>query len=347
MRLRPLLRTTNQRCPMAQYGNVSAVPLSLAVFLATDNYDHDDDPHTISATALIKPVRQIVLSARVPQEDAVVDLINMVASRMGSAIHDAIERSWTGNHNAALEALGYPKKVIDKIRINPTREQLQDLAADGVESIPIYLEQRAYKTVGKFKISGKFDFVGDGRVEDFKTTSTYTAINNTNDVKHILQGSLYRWLNPEIITKDEMAIQFIFTDWSKAKAMQDPKYPQNRIQQRVHGLKSIAETQAFVERKLAQITQYWDADEEEIPYCTDEDLWRSEPVFKYYKNPASTKRSTKNFENKHDATLRYIEDGSVGIVKEVPGQATACKYCPAFSVCTQKDQLIASGDLIL
>jgi hypothetical protein len=326
---------------MAQYGNVSAVPLSLAVFLATDTYDHDDDPNTISATSLLKPIRQIVLSARVPQEDAVVDLIQMVASRMGTAIHDAIERSWTENHNIALEALGYPKRVIEKIRINPSKEELTE------DCIPIYLEQRAYKKVGRFRVSGKFDFVGEGRVEDFKTTSTFTAINNTNDEKYIQQGSIYRWLNPDIITKDEMAIQFIFTDWSKAKAMQDPNYPQNRIQQRVFMLKSVNETQAFVERKLAQIEQYWDADENELPRCTDEELWRSEPVFKYYKNPASTKRSTKNFDNQQDAMLRYIEDGSVGLVKEVPGQVTACKYCPAFSICSQKDELIASGDLIL
>ena len=324
---------------MSKYANTTSVPLSLAVFLASDNYDHD--PNTISATSLIKPLRQIVLSARVPEDAAPVDLVNLVPSRMGSAIHDAIERSWKDNYQIALDHLGYPKKVIEKIRINPKPEELQD------GQIPIYLEQRAYKQMGKFLISGKYDFIGDGRVEDFKSTSTFTAMNNTNDEKYIWQGSIYRWLNPDIITKDEMAIQFIFTDWSKAKAMQDPKYPQQRIQQRILPLKSIPETDAFVKRKLAQIEQYWDADEKAIPPCTDADLWRSEPVFKYYKNLEKRSRSTKNFDNLHDAQLRLIEDGSVGVVVEQPGQVTACKYCPAFAVCSQKDTLIASGDLVL
>ena len=326
---------------MSKYANTSSVPLSLAVFLATDNYDHDQDESTISATALIKPLRQIVLSARVPEDMTPVDLVNLVPSRMGSAIHDAIERSWKDNYSNALAILGYPKRVIEKIRINPKPEEL----TDGV--IPIYMEQRAKKTVGKFTVTGKYDFIGDGRVEDFKSTSTYTATNNTNDEKYIWQGSIYRWLNPQIITKDEMAIQFIFTDWSKAKAMADPKYPQQRIQQRILPLKSIQETDAFVTRKLNQIEQYWGATEEQLPLCTDTDLWRSEPVFKYYKNPEKRARSTKNFDNRHDAQLRYIEDGSVGIVVEQPGQVTACKYCPAFAVCSQKDALIASGDLVL
>ena len=324
---------------MSKYANTSAVPLSLAVFLATDHYDYD--ANTISATALIKPLRQIVLSARVPANDAVVDLIQMVPSRMGSAIHDAIETSWKQNYQTELKDLGFPQKIIVQVRINPKPEELGD------NIIPIYLEQRAHKQVGKFTVSGKFDFIGDGRVEDFKSTSTYTAMKGANDDKYTLQGSIYRWLNPKLVTKDEMAIQFIFTDWSKAKAMQDPKYPQQRIQQKLLPLKSIQETDAFIKRKLAQIEENWDKPEEEIPLCSDEDLWRSEPVFKYYKNPQKTARATKNFDTRQEAYLKLAEDGNVGIVKEVPGQVTACKYCSAFSICSQKDTLIAQGDLLM
>ena len=324
---------------MPTYTNTTSVPLSLAVFLASDNYDHDSS--TISATSLIRPLRQIVLSKRVSNEDAVTDLSNMVASRMGSAIHDAIERSWTHNHANALEILGYPAKIIDRVKINPKPEELQE------DTIPIYLEQRAYKTVGKYNISGKFDFVGEGRVEDFKSTSTYTATNNTNDSKYILQGSIYRWLNPKIITKDEMAIQFIFTDWSSAKAKIDPKYPQSRIQQRILPLKSLGEIDHYVRTKLEQVDAYLDAEESTIPPCSDEDLWRSAPVFKYYKNPDKLLRSTKNFDTRQEAYIRLAEEGGKGIVIERPGQVTACKYCPAFSACSQKDALVAAGDLIL
>ena len=323
-----------------RYTNVSNVPLSMAVFLATDSYDYVDDANYISTTSLIKPLRQLILASRVKQEDTSVDLVNMVPSRMGSAIHDAIERAWKINYRGAMELLGYPKRVIDRVVINPSKEELTD------DTVPIYLEQRSFKKVGKWVIGGKFDFVGDGRVEDFKSTSTYTAINKTKDDDYILQGSIYRWLQPDIITRDEMAIQFIFTDWSAAKAKSDPSYPQARIQQRVLKLKSLAETDAFIKRKLRLIEQYWDSPEEEIPYCTDEELWRSEPVFKYYKNPAKTSRSTKNFDTKQEAYQRLAEDGHVGMVVEQPGQVTACRYCPGFGLCTQKDQLLAARDLL-
>lgn len=324
---------------MPTYSNVSSVPLSLAVFLATDNYDHDSE--TISATTLIKPVRQVILGSRVPATETAVDLTQMVSSRVGTAVHDGIERSWLNGFGKAMAQLGYPQKVIDRIVVNPKPENL----IEGV--IPIYLEQRSYKKVGKYTISGKFDFVGEGRVEDFKTTSVYTAMNHTNDEKYIWQGSIYRWLNPQIITKDEMAIQFIFTDWSAARAKAEANYPPYKFQQLVLPLKSIAETDAFVNSKLRLFDEYWDKPEGELPLCNDADLWRSDPVFKYYKNPQKTTRSTKNFATKQEAYIRLAEEGGVGMVVESPGQVTACKYCSAFSMCTQKDALIASGDLTI
>lgn len=326
---------------MSKYSNTSAVPLSLSVFLASDHYDYNYDVNTISATSLIKPLRQIVLSARVPTTDAVVDLIQMVPLRLGTAIHDAIENAWKNNYKDALTSLNIPEKVIAKIKINPKPEELTE------DTIPIYMEQRAHKVVGKYTISGKFDFIGAGRVEDFKSTGVFTAMNNTNDSKYILQGSIYRWLNPTLITKNEMAIQYIFTDWSAVRARTDENYPKQRIQEKILPLKSLAETDAFIKNKLNQIDKYMDAPESEIPLCTDEDLWRSAPVFKYYKNPAKTARSTKNFDTRQEAYVRMAEDGGVGIVIEQPGSVSACRYCQAFSICSQKDALIAAGDLVI
>jgi len=335
------------RNPMQRYSNVSEVPLALAVFLASDNYDYNDDPHTISATTLLKPLRQVILPSRLAPGDGLVNLADMMNNRMGSAIHDGIERAWLNNHEAAMTSLGFPKRVVDSIKINPSPAVLAAREAEGMNTIPIYLEQRLSRKLGKWTITGKFDFVGEGRVQDFKSTGVWTYKNQVNNSKYTWQGSIYRWLDPKMIHQDEMDIHYIFTDWKAGMQRSDPAYPPRRFHKQSFPLLSLGETQQFIERKLGLIEQYWDAPEEEIPECDAEDLWRSEPVFKYYKNPQKMLRATKNFEDKQDAMLRYVEDGSVGIVKEVPGQVTACKYCPAFAVCTQKDALISSGDLLM
>ena len=325
----------------ARFANVSEVPLALAVFLASDFYDHNDDPFTISATTLLKPLRQIILPTRIPPGEGLVNLADMMNSRMGTAIHDAIEKAWMQNYKGAMEAIGYPQKVIDKVKINPTKEELTD------DCYPIYLEQRLKRQLGKWTVTGKFDFIGEGRVQDFKSTSTYTYTKQTNGEKYTQQGSIYRWLDPELITQDQMDIHYIFTDWKPAQAKTDPSYPPKRFHKQSFDLMSLMETESFIRRKIALIEQYWDAPEADIPECDDSELWRSEPVFKYYKNPDKTARSTKNFTTKTEAYAFMAEQGNVGIVKEVPGQVTACKYCPAFITCAQKDRLVAAGDLVL
>ena len=325
---------------MNRLSNLQNIPLSMAVFLATDTYDYIDDPNHISATSLLKPLRQIVLASRVPASDGVQDISSRVSSALGSAIHDGIERSWKQYKEPSMLALGYPKRVVDLIRINPTEEETKD-----TDIIPVYLEHRMFRSINGYNISGKCDFIGEGMVEDFKSTSVYTVIHNTKDDDYILQGSIYRWLAPKIITEDVMRINWIFTDWSKAKARSDKNYPQNRLVSKTFNLLSLQETERFIVNKLNLIKQYMNAPEEDIPECSDDELWRSDPRYKYYKNPAKTTRSTKNYDTKEEATLHYIRDGSVGLVKEVPGRVKACLYCPAFIACSQKDLLIERGDL--
>lgn len=329
---------------MALYTNHAHIPLSIAVWLATDHYDHDPDPNKISATSLMKPLRQLILAKRVPQEDFPTDLESLVASRMGTAIHDSIEKAWLHNRIQALQALGYPDKIIQKVKVNPEPGDLQP------GDIPVYMEQRESRVIDGITVTGKYDFVGEGRLEDFKSTGVFSYMSGSNDEKYILQGSIYRWLSPHIITQDEMLIQFIFTDWQKIRAITEAAkgYPEKRTVFKRYPLKSLAETEHWIRNKLTQIRTHMDLPEEQLPLCTDEELWRKPPTFKYYKNPQKKMtRSTKNFDNIHEARIKLAEDGGVGIIVEAGGEVTACKYCPAFPICSQAQTLIEDGSLKL
>lgn len=313
-----------------KYTNQHNIPLPLAVFLATEHYDYV--PNTISATSLLKPIRQLILANRA--EQSTVDLADMVSSRMGSAIHTAIEQAWT-NPSKALQALGYDEDTIKRIKINPDKTNSNDIA--------VYMERRTSKEINGFTITGKFDFVAQGKVHDFKSTSVYSYLNQSSADKYVLQGSIYRWLNPDIITSDTMYIHYIFTDWQKSKTLSDPNYPKARVLSQAYTLLGLDDIESYIIDKLNQVKEYKDSDEKVIPYCTDTELWRKPTVYKYYKNPNST-RSTKNFDNSAEAYALQQTNGC-GEVREVKGQVSACKYCPAFLLCSQKDDLILNGDL--
>jgi hypothetical protein len=318
-----------------KYTNLHDVPLSLAVFLATDNYDYESD--TISATTFLKPVRQLILANRVPAEENLVDVIQVIKSRKGTAIHDAIERAWLDNPQAALKALGYPKRMISNIKINPDPSTVTE------DDIPIYMEQRFYKKVLGYNVSGKFDFVLDGRLEDFKSTSTFTWSNKGKELDYSIQGSIYRWLAPHIITEDELFIQFLFMDWKPNLAKAGSNYPDRPIKTKVIQLMSYEQTEQFIRNKIMEIEKYKNYPEIDLPLCSDVDLWRTETQYKWF-SKATNKRAQKTFGNDKAAAYRHLSEKSgQGVIREVPGEVKACAYCAAAPLCSQRQNLIANG----
>lgn len=321
----------------------SNLPISIKVWLAHDEYEYIDDPKVISCTALLNSTKQLILGQRVPPGQGRIDVNTLVSNHIGRSIHNNIEETWTKHYAKGMAANGIPQKVIDRIRINPSKAEL---TADPT-IIPAYMEIRSQREIDGYTITGQFDFCIEGRVEDFKSTSTYSYTHGTGNDKYPQQGSIYRWLNPDIITQDRMAIQYIFIDWKIANVVQDPMYPKSRTLEVTYPLMTLTETENFIRDKLRAYTKYKDADESLMPPCTGDDLWIKPSTWKYYKNPAKTLKSTKNFTNPDEANLRLAKDGYVGIVKEVKGKVIRCKYCPALNICKQKDEYILDGSLNL
>lgn len=313
--------------------NRTNIPLGLAVWLVQDNYDYVNKDNYISVTSLMKPIRQIVLAHRVSTQREE-DLDDYISRALGNSLHDSIEKAWLTGHKKGLARLGYPESVIDRVLINPTDEQL----AAAKDPIPIYLEQRAFKEIDGFVVGGKYDLVAEGIVHDNKSTSAYTWVYGGKDDDYALQGSLYRWLNPEKITEDYIRVNFIFTDWQKNQVGQNLAYPDSRCKAKEIPLMSIEATEEWVRNKLKLVRKYWNAPLDQIPECTDEELWKSEPVYKYYADPSKlTGRSTKNFTSLAEAAAFKAEKGK-GIVITVEGTPKRCEYCPAYDACNQKDK---------
>lgn len=323
--------------------NNTGLSLFAQVYLAHETYDREEAG--LSVTTLLKPVKQVILARRVPEGMASADVADQIASSNGTAIHDAFEAAWKSPKLVdTLIRLGNPPGVARKVRVNPTPEEV---AAGGI--IPVYTEVRSKKLVRGLWVSGKFDFIGDGAVEDLKNTSVWKYLNA--DFEHyILQGSMYRWLNPTLVTKDWMNLTFQFTDWnSRDRNMNPDNYPPARMHTRKLQLLSYDDTQVYVENKVQQLIDLEHADEKQMPPCSDKDLWRKADTYRYFAKAEKAHepgaRSTKNFDNKADADLHAAQKGGVVVTKR--GGVVGCLYCNAFLACKQKDALIACGDLIL
>jgi hypothetical protein len=325
--------------------NLTGISLPLAVWLLHDEYDFVTGvDNYISVTTLMKPLRQIVLPHRIPMDERSADVEEFIARRLGHAIHDSIEHSWRVGHERAMKLLGYPQHLIDRVKINPTDDEVRS----SNEIIPVYLEQRGLRDIAGFTIGGKFDMVADGRVEDFKSTSAWGWAKGTKDDDHRLQMSLYRWIDAgrEVrrITENVGRINFIFTDWQKNLARSNANYPQKRVESKDIPLLSLEETERWARNKLALVREHWNTPEDQLPECTDEELWRGDPVYKYFSDPAKASvpgaRSTRNFSDLAQARQFQAEKGGRGIIITQLGEPKACGYCPAFDACTQKDRYL-------
>jgi len=100
----------------------------------------------------------------------------------------------------------------------------------------------------------------------------------------------------------------------------------------------LQETETWIKERLTQIDKFKKTPQRDLPRCSDKDLWRGDTTYKYFSDPNKTNgRSTKNFTDKLQAHL-FLQQKGKGIIIETPGKVKACGYCPAFPICTQKDE---------
>lgn len=312
--------------------NDSKMSLPLQLFMIHSDYDQIPGDNYISATALLKPIKSTILSRRV--EGSSMDLLDLVAAAVGTASHDRLEKSFLkNNYIKNMHKLGIPQNVINRVRINPEKVDEND--------IPIYLEKRTVKKLGKWKIGGKFDFVAEGTVRDLKTTKVFSWMKGDfND--YIMQGSIYRWLNPDIITEDIMYIDFIFTDWKAHEQETKAGYPQYAAQSKPFNMMSYDATEVWLRKQLTKLEYYWDKEQSELPKCNRSELWQNPEKYAYYKNPLG-KRATKVFESLADANIRLNKDGNVGKIDTRRSTPKRCNYCSAKPICHQAQDFILLG----
>jgi len=312
--------------------------LPLVALLCYDDYDHNSDPNTISATGLLKPIRAIVLAMQNQDLSKEVDVIDLIPSMFGSAIHDYAEKAMLDDHNRkkALDILNVPESAQARIKINPETVSPGD--------IPFYVEQRNHRELAGFTVSGKKDLAIDGKLTDYKITSCWGFIYDSNSDDYIKQGSIYRWLDPTRVTADHIKIINVFSDWSSARARQGKGYPALRVMETDYPLMSLSDTEAWLKNRLETITACRDLPQSALPECSHDELWASDDQYKYYKKK-DAKRATKVYTNASEPEARAASEG--GEVRFFPGTVKRCKYCSVVEICDQAKDYLDSGQLEL
>jgi len=320
---------------MKKYTNDKNISLAMGVWLAHDEYAYDPRPNVISVTTLLKSTRQIILSRRLKPGEGTTDLSELLAARLGQAIHSAIEHAWLNNYRQSLADMGYPDAVVNGIEVNPVEPDL--------DMTQVYIELRDERPLGNWIISGCVDMIADMHAHDVKSTTVGMYLKGTKDEDYSKQMSMYRWIMPDKITEDRAFVEFLFKDWSLIKSFHTSNYPPIPVLQHPVMLKSLNETELFIETKLDQLDDLMHAPEPDLPQCTDAELWRDGPSYQYFSKITNT-RATKNFPTWVEANSHLLSKGT-GVIKMKPDKAMACLWCNVRANCSQYTQLVADNQI--
>lgn len=294
---------------MAGTLTINNVALPVAIWLKRDDYDYSPDSKVFSATELLKPTKQIVLTRRLRVQGQLAnELEDNFFSARGSCIHAAIE-------SAVSQALTEDGMLV---------------GAEELGKVDIKMETRSKRELEGFTISGKFDMLINNHLYDFKNTSLYSYKEDSRKEEYRWQMSIYRWLNPEIIKGDSFTICFILQDWRNANKDEiDSPVPF-----REYEFYSLEETEQMLRDKIKELKDNLELEEKAITQCKEEELWLTPIVYKYYSSTLST-RASKNFTSALEANA-YLKEKGKGVLLKTGGEAMRCKYCEARDICSSQ-----------
>lgn len=284
---------------------LNGLPLPIAIWLQNDSYDYANNPLAFSATELLKPTKQVILSRRAKESgETNCELEDYFFSVRGSAIHESIE-------TAVMNALNQPNDL-----------------GEYLSKLDIRMEQRSQKEFKGVIITGKYDMVINGHLFDFKNTSVFSYKTEARREEFRQQMSIYKWLNPDVITGNTFTICYILQDWKNANREEVP----TPVPHKEYEFLSEAETEEFLSARIDALVNNYSLDEEAIARCPDSELWLTPIIYKYYASLTST-RSSKNFTDLAEANA-YAKAKGKGTLLKTGGEALRCKYCEGKALCT-------------
>lgn len=263
----------------------------------------------VSVTELLNPPRIIHLSDRHRTNVAKTNLSEIIASKIGSGVHDQLQKHLRNNSSWKIERKVL--SVIDGVRITGRFDAL-------------------------FEESGK-----DTSLYDIKVTKTYKMIMG-NYTEWEQQLNIYDWmLWKDGIDVKALKIFMVLLDWNKGSIWKKG-YPPGNI-----NIIPIAQwTRNLQEEWLLTRIKSWKSSKvlknDELPLCTPKERWADDPNYKLFREP-SLKKATKVFKTKERAEA-YMKAcqinnpktwGDAVIKVGNTNQWRRCDWCNGQSFCNQ------------
>lgn len=255
-----------------------------------------NEPGEVSATTLIKGVKEILLTDR-HWDEITVDVKDSMWALWGTATHKLLEKEYDGTF---------------------TEEKFEEK----VNGLTVTGRVDCYDMEHEI-------------LYDYKTTSAWKIVYK-NFEDWYMQGMIYAWLlSKKGLKVNKCKFVAILRDWSETESKRKADYPVSPVYVYEFDvsdadLKSVEEV---IIQKVAQIEKSKDIADDELPECAKNERWASADVYAVMKKGRKT--SLKNFDNEEEAEKMATELGENHYVEVRPGTDKKCtRYCACCEFCS-------------
>jgi len=266
-----------------------------AIVKAVDTERHNKTEKELSATTLLKGIKEIILTWR-HWDELTDDAADRIWAVFGTAVHALLETE--GKHEFTECDLNAP---------------IGDVTITG--------------RIDNYNME-------TGTVTDYKTVSIWKVIMGDFDDWR-MQGIIYAWLLTKSGFKaDHCRFITILKDHNKSKAKFDSKYPQVPIYiyEFPITIPKLNEAEDYIKERVTEYLKYLDKADDEIPPCTDKERWATETGYAVMKT--GRKSAVRVLPSKAEADRKAAELGAGHYVETRPGVSRKCAgYCACCDFC--------------
>ena len=258
-----------------------------------------------SVTTIIDAPRAKLLAERYDKEIEV-DVSDSIFLTLGSAVHRILELS------------AEPNVITEQRIIVPVLGKEISMKADRIEPVPNALPRQ---------------YIG----KDYKITKVWAWKFGAKPAQ-IAQANCYRFGYSKELKLDirRWYLEMLLRDWSplELKKNRPGEYPDSEVMQIEVPLWALADTTAYLNKRVNLFIYCEGLADDELPECNAEETWERPSMWAYQKKGAA--RASRVLDTKEKAEAMLAGNGHTHEVVFRPGCRPRCdEYCNARNFCNQ------------
>lgn len=183
-------------------------------------------------------------------------------------------------------------------------------------------------------------------VIDYKTTSVWSIVYKDRIIEWEKQLNAYAYLfNKSGFNITEIKVIAILRDWQKSKAKFDSNYPKSQVVEITIPVWEQEVQYLYIRDCIKNSEVYNDCPDNELPLCTDKELWKSPAKYAIMKEG---RKSAVRVLDSNDDAIQFIEDKQLDnkhTIVERKSKAKKCLYCNCTAVCDQYKTMSENGEI--